>query len=72
MENQNNQTQEQYGFDDDDARVEPNFAITQADLGGMRVSKAEYYPEDIEKMKKMNSVELIKYKSKLIMEGRYN
>ena len=71
MENQNNQTQEQHGFDDDDARVEPNFAITQADLGGMRVSKAEYYPEDIEKMKKMNSVELIKYKSKLIMEGRY-
>ena len=72
MENQNNQTQEQYGFEDDDARVEPNFAITQADLGGMRMYEVEYYPEDIEKMKKMNRHERIEYKSKLIMEGRYN
>lgn len=71
MENQNNQTQEQHGFDDDDARVEPNFAITQADLGGMRISRVEFYPEDIEKMKKMNRHERIEYKSKLIMEGRY-
>ena len=71
MENQNNQTQEQYGFDDDDARVEPNFAITPADLGGMRMSKAEYYPEDIEKMKKMNSDELREYKKKLLKEDRY-
>ena len=71
MENQNNQTQEQYGFDDDDARVEPNFAITQADLGGMRMYEVEYYPEDIEKMKKMNSDELREYKKKLLKEDRY-
>lgn len=72
MEDQTSQKQEQYGFDDDDARVEPNFAITPADLGGMRMYEVQYYPEDIEKMKKMNSDELIEYKSKLIMEGRYN
>lgn len=37
----------------------------------MRMSEVQYYPEDIEKMKKMNSDERIEYKSKLIMEGRY-
>ena len=71
MKNQNNQTQEQHGFDDDDARVEPNFAITQADLGGMRMYEVQYYPEDIEKMKKMNSDELREYKKKLLKEDRY-
>lgn len=71
MKNQNNQTQEQHGFEDDDARVEPNFAITQADLGGMRMYEVEYYPEDIEKMKKMNSDELREYKKKLLKEDRY-
>ena len=57
--------------EDDDVREEPNFAITQADLGGMRMFEVEYYPEDIEKMKHMTADEIREYKKYLLKNDRY-
>ena len=43
----------------------------QDDFSGNIGHEAKFYPEDVEKMRNMTIDEILKYKEKLIDEGRY-
>ena len=49
----------------------PNSVTGPSDLKGIKWGEIEYYPEDIEKMKKMNIDEILLYKKELIEKHQY-
>ena len=49
----------------------PNSITQQDDLSSITVSKIKFYKKDLEKMKKMNDEECLKYKKFLIEQNRY-
>ena len=49
----------------------PNSITTDDDLSGIKTTKIQFYPEDIEKFEKMSDEDAIKYKAKLIDAGKY-
>lgn len=49
----------------------PNSITTEDDLNGIKTTKVQFYPEDIEKFEKMSDEDAIKYKAKLIDDGKY-
>ena len=49
----------------------PESITREGDSSGIIVSKIKFYPEDIEKLKNLNSNDAITYKAKLIKSGKY-
>ncbi len=49
----------------------PEFILKDGDTAGITVQKVKFFPEDIEKMKKMSLEDRIAYKSRLKIEGKY-
>lgn len=49
----------------------PNSVTGPSDLAGIRWGEIEFYPEDIEKMKKMNIDQILSYKKQLIEQRKY-
>lgn len=49
----------------------PESITRGGDSAGIIVSKIKFYPDDIEKLKKMNTNDSIAYKAKLIKSGKY-
>ena len=49
----------------------PNYVVSTQEASGVRCRKLKFYPEDVEKMKTMTTLEQAYYKLKLQGEGRY-
>ena len=49
----------------------PESITSDGDSAGIIISKIKFYPEDIEKLKKMSTNEAIVYKAKLIKLQKY-
>ena len=49
----------------------PESITREGDSAGIIISKIEFYPKDVEKLRKMNTSDAIAYKAKLIKAGRY-
>lgn len=51
--------------------MDRNIKNQQEEYEGIKTTKVQFYPEDIEKFEKMSDEDAIKYKAKLIDAGKY-
>lgn len=51
--------------------MDRNIKNQQEEYEGIKTTKVQFYPEDIEKLEKMSDEDAIKYKAKLIDAGKY-
>lgn len=48
----------------------PNCISSLEDIYSIKVSRYRFYPEDLEKMKKMTPLQARKYRAQLVREGK--